>query len=172
MSLRGHHKTVSTHEQEISFLVVRLGETRLALPADGVRGVLTPAEAGIGDSISAVGITYRHIDLAGLLLLTAEFSTTDTRVVLYSNGRTHGAVRVEQVFGLTDVEPTQCVPLPAHFRADERTWFSGMILHEGGLALVVNPSWLLGEMAEVVSMATGGVSSQPAASMIVGGLSC
>lgn len=172
MSLRGHHKTVSTHEQGISFLVVRLGETRLALPADGVRGVLTPAEAGIDDSISAVGITYRRIDLVGLLLLSADFSKTDTRVVLYSNGRTHGAVRVGQVFGLTEVESTQCVPLPAHFRADERTWFSGMILHETGLALVVNPAWLLGEVAEVVATAAGGMSSQPASRMVAGGVSC
>jgi chemotaxis signal transduction protein len=172
MSLRGHHKAVATHEEGISFLVVRLGETRLALPADGVRGVLTSAEVEIGDSIKAVGITYRHIDLAGLLMLSADFSTTDTRTVLYSNGRSHGAVRVEQVFGLTEVEPTQCVPLPAHFRADERTWFSGMILHGGGLALVVNPTWLLGEMAEVVSMGGLGMSGQPAARMVAGDVSC
>ncbi len=172
MSLRGHHKTISTHEQEISFLVVRLGETRLALPADGVRGVLTPDEAGSGDSIRAVGITYRHIDLAGLLMLSADFSTTDTRAVLYSNGRSHGAVRVEQVFGLTEVEPTQCIPLPPHFRGGERTWFAGLILHQEGLALVVNPTWLLGEMAEVVSMEAGGMAGQPGARLVMGGASC
>jgi chemotaxis signal transduction protein len=158
MGLRGHHRTESTHEEGISFLVIRLGETRLALPADGVRGVLTVAEAGFDDSIRAVGITYRHINLAALLALSADFDSTDTRVVLYSNGRSHAAVRVERVFGLTEVDPAQCVPLPAHFRAEERTWFSGMILHEGGIALVMNPTWLLGEMAEVVSMASGGVS--------------
>jgi chemotaxis signal transduction protein len=172
MGLRGHHKTVSTHEEGISFLVVRLGETRLALPADGVRGVLTAAEAGISDSIRAVGTTYRHINLAELLALSADFNSTDTRVVLYSNGRSHAAVRVERVFGLTEVAPAQCVPLPAQFRADERTWFSGIILHEGGIALVMNPTWLLGEMAEVVSMASGGVSSQPAARIVEGGVSC
>jgi chemotaxis signal transduction protein len=158
MGLRGHHRTESTHEEGISFLVIRLGETRLALPADGVRGVLTVTEAGFDDSIRAVGITYRHINLAALLALSADFDSTDTRVVLYSNGRSHAAVRVERVFGLTEVDPAQCVPLPAHFRAEERTWFSGMILHEGGIALVMNPTWLLGEMAEVVSMASGGVS--------------
>ena len=157
MSLRGHHRTESTHEQGISFLVVRLGETRLALPADGVRGVLTPAEAGVGDSIKAVGITYQHLDLVGFLMISADFDTADTRVVLYSNGRSHAAVRVEQVFGLTEVEPVQCIPLPAHFRADERTWFSGMILRGEGLALIVNPTWLLGEVAEVVSMTPGGM---------------
>jgi len=172
MSLRGHYRAEPTHEQGISFLVVRFGETRLALPADGVRGVLTSAEAGVGDAIRAVGITYRHVDLAGLLTLSADFNTSDTRVVLYSNGRSHAAVRVEEVFGLTEVEPTQCVPLPAHFRGDERTWFSGMILHERGLALVVNTTWLLGEMAEVVSMASGGMSSQSAPQIVEGGVSC
>jgi len=172
MGLRGHYRAEPTHEQGISFLVVRFGETRLALPAGGVRGVLTTAEAGAGDAIRAVGITYRHIDLAGLLRLSADFTASDTRVVLYSNGRSHAAVRVEQVFGLTEVEPTQCVPLPAHFRGDERAWFSGMFLHEGGLALVVNPAWLLGEMAEVVSMAPGGVSSQSAPLIVEGGVSC
>lgn len=172
MGLRGHYKTESTHEEGVSFLVIRFGETRLALPADGVRGVLTSAEAGGDESIRAVGILYRHIDLAGILSLSADFNTTETRVVLYSNGRSHAAVRVEQVFGLTEVEPVQCVPLPAHFRAEERTWFSGMILHEGGIALVVNPTWLLGEMAEVVSMASGGVSRHSTAPSAEGGLPC
>src|SRR5262245_53182907 len=172
MGLRGHDRAESTEEAGISFLVVRFGETRLALPADGVRGVVTSAEAGVGDAVRAVGITYRHIDLASLLTLSADFTTSNTRVVLYSNDRSHAAVRVEQVFGLTEVEPTQCVPLPAHFRADERTWFSGMILHEGGLALVVNPTWLLGEMAEVVSMTSDGMSSQSAAHIAEGGVSC
>ena len=172
MSLRGHHIAESTHEEEISFLVVRFGDTRLALPADGVRGVLTSAEAGVDDSVRAVGIVYRHIDLAGLLALSADFNTADMRVVLYSNGRSHAAIRVEQVFGLTEVEPVRCVPLPAHFRAEERAWFSGMILHEGGIALVVNPTWLLGEMAEVVSMASGAESRQPIARIVEGGVSC
>jgi chemotaxis signal transduction protein len=172
MGLRGHHRTESKHEEGISFLVVRLGETRLALPADGVRGVLTTAEAGFSDSIRAVGITYRHMNLAALLELSADFNSADTRVVLYSNGRSHAAVRVEQVFGMTEVAPAECVPLPAHFRADERTWFSGIILHEGGIALVMNPTWLLGEMAEVVSMASGGVSGQPTARIVQGGVSC
>jgi len=172
MGLRGHYRAEPTHEQGISFLVVCFGETRLALPAEGVRGVLTSGEAGVGDAIRAVGITYRHIDLAGLLSFPADFNASDTRVVLYSNGRSHAAVRVEQVFGLTEVEPTQCVPLPAHFRGDERTWFAGMFLHERGLALVVNPTWLLGEMAEVVSVASGGMSSQSAPQIVEGGGSC
>lgn len=156
MSLRGHHRPESTREEGISFLVVRVGETRLGLPADGVRGVLTRTEAGVGDSIKAVGITYRYLNLADLLSLSVDFDTPHTRVVLYSNGRSHAAVRVEQVFGLTEVESAQCMPLPAQFRADERTWFSGMILHGEGLALIVNPTWLLGEVAEVVSTVSGG----------------
>jgi len=54
--LRGHYRAEPTHEQGISFLVVCFGETRLALPAEGVRGVLTSGEAGVGDAIRAVGI--------------------------------------------------------------------------------------------------------------------
>ena len=158
MSLRGHHKAESTRAQEISFLVVRLGGIRLALPADGIRGVLTREEAGTTDTVKAMGITYRHIDLTELFMTETDFTTTDARTVLYSNGRSHGAVRVEEVFGLTDVEPGQCLSLPPQFRSDERTWFTGMIYHQIGLALVVNPGWLLGEMAEVVSMATDGAS--------------
>src|SRR5262249_46777266 len=172
MSLRGHYRAEPTHEQGISFLVVCFGETRLALPAEGVRGELTSGQAGVGDAIRAGGRSQRQIDLAGPLSFPADFNARDTRVVLYSNGRSHAGVRVEQVFGLTEVEPSQCVPLPAHFRGDERTWFAAMFLHERGLALVVNPTWLLGEMAEVVSVASGGMSSQSAPQIVEGGGSC
>jgi len=36
----------------------------------------------------------------------------------------------------------------------------------------VNQTWLLGEMAEVVSMASGGMSSQSAPQIVEGGVSC
>jgi chemotaxis signal transduction protein len=156
MSLRGHHKAISNQTERISYLVVRIGEIYLALPADGVRGVLTREEAGTGDSVKAVGITYRQIDLTGFVMTETDFSTPESRTVLYSNSRSHGAIRVEEVFGLTDVEPEHCLPLPPQFRSNERTWFAGMIHHRTSLALIVNPSWLLGEIAEVVSLVENG----------------
>jgi len=152
MSLRGHLKSTNVLVETASFLVVRLGGSYLALPADGVHGVLTPEEAGLEQAVMATGTLYQPVDLAHLLSVVADMSGLEVRTVLYSNGHSHGAVRVEQVVGLTDVERKNCLPLPPQFRCDERRWFGGMILHEDLLVLIVNPAWMLGELAEVVSV--------------------
>jgi hypothetical protein len=41
--------------------------------------------------------------------------------VVSPNGQTHGAVRVEEVIGMIEVERAECRPLPAHFQKEERT---------------------------------------------------
>ena len=46
MSLRGRHNSAGTLVEAASFLVVRLGVNYFALPATGVRGVLTQEETG------------------------------------------------------------------------------------------------------------------------------
>ncbi len=46
MSLRGRQNSTNMLVETASFLVVRLGLSYLALPATGVRGVLTQEEAG------------------------------------------------------------------------------------------------------------------------------
>lgn len=153
MSLRGHHKSAKEFIETASFLVVRLGGIYLALPADGVHGVLTPEEAGHEQAVTAAGTLYQPVDLAHLLSVVADLSGIEVRTVLYSNGHSHGAIRVEQVVGLTDVERKDCLPLPPQFRCDERRWFGGMMLYEDLLVLIVNPAWALGELAEVVSVA-------------------
>ena len=153
MSLRGHLTSTNVHAETASFLVVRLGGIYLALPADGVHGVLTPEEAGHEQAVTAAGTLYPPVDLAHLLSVVADLSGIEVRTVLYSNGHSHGAIRVEQVVGLTDVERKDCLPLPPQFRCDERRWFGGMMLYEDLLVLIVNPAWALGELAEVVSVA-------------------
>jgi hypothetical protein len=115
--------------------------------------VLTREEVGEDDSVTWVGMTYRPVDLAGLMAVSADFSGQDTRTVLYSNGHSHGAIRVEDVIGLMDVERADCLPLPPQFRREERQWFGGMVLHQGHVALIVSPSWVLGELADVVGVA-------------------
>jgi len=150
MSLRGHHHSTSTLVETASFLVVRLGLTYLALPADGVRGVLTPEEAGHEQTVTASGTNYQYTDVAHLLALDADWSGPETRTVLYSTGHTHGAIRVEQVVGLTDVERKDCLPLPPQFQCDERNWFGGMMVYQDQLVLIVNPSWALGELAQLI----------------------
>ena len=155
MSLRGHHISTSIRLETASFLVVRLGVTYLALPAGGVRGILTHEEAGDELAVNAAGIRYQLVDLAQRLSVIADLSGVEMRVVLYSTERSQGAIRVEQVVGLTDVDRKDCLPLPRQFQCDERNWFEGMMLYQDQLVLILNPSWTLGELAEVVPPSVG-----------------
>jgi chemotaxis signal transduction protein len=172
MSLRGHHNSTSTLVEKASFLIIRLGISYLALPADGVRGVLTQEEAGNEQSVTAVGTTYHLVDLAQRLSMVVDLSGLETRTVLYSNGYSQGAFRVGQVVGLTDVERKDCLPLPPQFQRDERNWFGGMMLYQDQLVLIVNPSWALGELAEVVPAPVGQAKHMVAATPAEVGGSC
>ena len=170
MSLRGHHNSTNILLETASFLVVRLGNNYLALPAAGVRGVLTNKEAGHEQAVTAMGTTYPSIDLAQRLSVIADLSSLDMRTVLYSNGHCQGAIRVEQVVGLTDVERKDCFPLPSQFQRDERIWFAGMMLYQDHLVLILNPSWALGESADVLPPSIGEMELMTGAtSAVVGG---
>lgn len=148
MSLRGHHNSKNSTVETASFLVIRLGRSYLALPAAGVRGVLTQEEAGADHTVTSAGSVYQPVDLAQRLSITANLSGLDFRTVLYSSGPTHSAIGVEEVVGLADVERKDCFPLPAQFRRDERNWFQGMMLHQEELVLILNPLWVLGEATD------------------------
>ena len=151
MSLRGHHKVTTVVVQTASLLVVRFGKQWCAVPSQGVRGVLTPQEAGKAGRVTFVGVTYDDVDLAGRLETTLDASNPDMRVVLYSNGQTHGAVRVEEVIGMIEVERAECRPLPSHFQQEERSWISGTTIYRDQLVLILSPEWVLGELGEVVT---------------------
>ena len=155
MTLRGRHNSTNTLVETASFLVVRLGASYLALPAAGVRGVLTNEEAGHTQAVTALGDTYHPIDLAQRLSVIADLSSLEMRMVLYASDNSQGAIRVEQVVGLTDVERKDCFPLPAQFQGDEQRWFMGMMLYQDQLVLILNPVWLLGELGVGVPASTG-----------------
>lgn len=155
MSLRGHYRTTTVTVQTASFLVVRFGRNICALPSQGVRGVLTCEEAGTGQTVTAVGVTYHDVDLAGRFSTAVDLTHPDARTVLYSNGQSHGAIRAEEVLDMVDVERDQCLPLPPHFRQEERTWISGMLFFREQLALILNPEWVLGELGELVAASEG-----------------
>jgi CheW-like domain len=155
MGLRGHHRSTTATVQTASFLVVRFGTNYCALPSQGVRGVLTRDEAGSGQTVTAVGVTYHDVDLAGRLSAVLDLTHPDMRTVLYSNGQSHGALRVEEVVGMIDVEREQCKPLPPHFQQDERTWISGTLFFRDNLALILSPEWVLGELGEEMSVTAG-----------------
>lgn len=146
MSLRGHYKAATTNVQVASLLVVRYGIRYCALPSDEVRGVLTKEQAGHGETVNWVGMTYRRVDLAARLSTKLDVASLDLRIVLFSNGHSHGAIHVDEVVGLIDVDRQHCMPLPPHFRCEERSWVTGMIFYRNDLAIVLNPEWVLGEL--------------------------
>ena len=172
MSLRGHHNSTSMFVGTASFLVVRLGLSYLALPATGVRGILTQEAIDQEQAVTEAGIVYRPVDLAERLSLAVDLSGIDIRTVLYSNGLSHGAVRVEQVVGFTDVGRRDCLPLPPQFQRDERCWFGGMMFYHDQLALILNPSWVLGEMADAATVLIGKAKQTVEAIPAVIGGSC
>ena len=172
MSLRACHNSTKIHVETASFLVVRLGDSYVALPADGVRGILTQDEAGHEQAVTVAGVIYQPVDLAERLSVVADLSGLESRTVLYSTGHSHGAIRVAQVVGLTDVEPKDCLPLPLQFQRDERNWFGGMMLYQDQLVLILNPSWALGELADVVPASVGQSERMVAATSKAVGGSC
>ena len=172
MSLRGRHNSTNMLAETASFLVVRMGVSYLALPAVGVHGVLTKEEAGDEQAVTAAGTIYRPVDLARRLSVVADLSSLQMRTVLYSNSHCQGAIRVEQVVGLTDVERKDCFPLPPQFRRDERIWFAGMMLYQDRLVMILNPSWVLGESGDVVPASVGQAEQTIAAIPAAVGGSC
>ncbi|MEP6958992.1 MAG: chemotaxis protein CheW [Nitrospirota bacterium] len=169
MTLRGRHNSTNTLVETASFLVVRLGASYLALPSAGVRGILTNDEAGHTQAMTAVGNIYQPIDLAQRLSVIADLAGLEMRTVLYSNGYSQGAIRVEQVVGLTDVERKDCFPLPAQFQGDEQHWFMGMMLYQDQLVLILNPAWTLGELGVSVPASVGQTEQITATPAAVGG---
>jgi len=169
MTLRGRHNSTNTLVETASFLVVRLGASYLALPAAGVRGVLTNEEAGHTQAVTALGDIYHPIDLAQRLSVIADLSGLEMRTVLYSSDHSQGAIRVEQVVGLTDVERKDCFPLPAQFQGDEQHWFMGMMLYQDHLVLILNPVWLLEELDVGVPASVGRTERIAATPSTVGG---
>jgi chemotaxis signal transduction protein len=173
MSLRGHHHSMNILVETARFLVVRLGSSYLALPAAGVRGILTKEDTGDRETVTTAGIIYQPVDLALRLSVTADLSGPETRTILYSNGHSQSAIRVEQVMGLADVERKDCSPLPAQFRRDERQWFMGIMLYQDWLVLILNPLWVLGESPGNVSTPVARAEQRIGeASTAVGGLLC
>jgi hypothetical protein len=71
-----------------------------------------------------------------------------------------------------DVERKDCLPLPPQFQRDERNWFGGMMLYQDQLVLIVNPSWALGELADVVSAPVGQEKQMVVTTHAVTGGSC
>jgi len=160
MGLRGHFKAAATNVQTVSLLVVRYGARYCALPSDEVRGVLTKEQAGQGQTVNWVGITYQQVNLAAQLSTKLDLTSPELRVVLFSNGHSHGAIYVDEVAGLIDADRRECKPLPPHFRCEERMWVAGTISFENELAIILNPEWVLGELEAEASLPSSVVAGR------------
>jgi chemotaxis protein histidine kinase CheA len=155
MSLRGGHNSENTRVEVASFLVIRLGVNYFALPAAGVRGVLTQEEVGHDEAVTVSGTAYQLVDLSQRLSVVANSSGPERRTVLYSTGHSTGAIAVEQVVGLMEIERKDCLLLPSQFQRDERDWFRGMLLYQDQLVLILNVAWVLREPSGIVSIPIG-----------------
>lgn len=144
MSLRGQTKSVAGAGATERMLVVTSGPINLAISATAVEGILPPEEVGVTGPVSTREITYSITDLARRLGHASAATATDPRIILCGSCGRHRGFRVDQVLGLTEVDIRHLRPLPPHFAGEERTWFKGYFLYQEGVALWVNPDWLVG----------------------------
>lgn len=129
------------------FLIVTLDGRYLALDAESIGGLLTLEEAGHVTHPTLQGMECRAVDLADRLSVSHDRNEADTRIILLSEHGVRGSIRVTTVEGFLELQPSEILPLPMQFRGPERHWYRGMILFEKSIALILNPTWVLGEHA-------------------------
>ncbi|MBD0315507.1 MAG: chemotaxis protein CheW [Nitrospiraceae bacterium] len=142
MSLRGRQVAISSTLLR-RFVIVTVGGVRFAMQADYVKGLLRPEEAGSLGDLTVHGQTYVAADVATGLRLSVNADGPDSRIILFAKGEHRISLPVARVHGLIDIEESQVLSLPRHFRSEERRWYQGMVLFEDGVALVLNPDWLI-----------------------------
>ncbi len=156
MAFRQRVSTPSPDQLHARFLLVGLHDTILAIWADTVRGVLTPAEVPRDRSVVLLGEAYEETNLAVRLGLRDVRPTAEARFVLCSRGQARCVVSVERVLGLTDVRGQDILPLPSMMVGKERLWFRGVFLFREGMALVLNPDWLVQQAKSATSALAAG----------------
>jgi hypothetical protein len=142
MSLRGRHVRTAI-AATCRYLVLTVGSVRFALHADHIQGLLTAEEAGEGETLLIQGSSYQKMDLGRRLQLAVDPDGPEKRIVLVSKGHIRAHLVAAQVHGLQEILQSEVLPLPRHFHGDEQGWYEGMILFDAGVALVLNPAWVL-----------------------------
>ncbi len=134
MSLRGRPEAGPAPSGPRQFLVVACGRSRFAVPAEAVRGLRLPEAAALGPPDHGL-----VADLGTRLGLHRDVPARSGGVILVGTDTHAEQFDVDEVLGLTDVEPQAIRPLPAHFSGSERERFAGLFLFGDGLAFVINP---------------------------------
>lgn len=148
MSLRGRTVGATAPVAEAQFLVVVSGGVPVAIPSDLVRGILQPEGDQREQTITWLGVAYPLTNLADRFGWSRSGRTGETRAILCGLGSSMLAFSVDQVMGLTDVDRRQIKPLPPHFSGPERQWIIGLFLFRESVALVPDPTWLIGPQRE------------------------
>jgi hypothetical protein len=138
---------ISSPASPLRFLIVTLDGRYLAFDDGSIGGVLTLEEVGPVANPILQGKEYRAVDLDDRLSLSHDRNSADTRIILLSKHGVRGSLRVTTVEGCVELQPSQILPLPMQFRGSERRWYRGMILFEHSIALILDPTWVLGEHA-------------------------
>jgi chemotaxis signal transduction protein len=125
------------------FLIVTISGRYLALDAEFVERVLTIAELEKREDPTIQGVVERTGSLVMQLGNAAVPTHPTTRVVLLTDRRTRGSVRVSDVHGMLEIQQSQILPLSLQFSGVERDWYRGMILFEKSVAMILNPAWVL-----------------------------
>ena len=102
MSLRGQRAVTISSGHAIRFLVTLIGNISVALPAQWVRGIVTPDSADPGGAVTWAGAHYQPTDLAARLKVDFRDRSADTRLVLYGNEEASRSFIVDRVLGLLD----------------------------------------------------------------------
>jgi hypothetical protein len=136
---------ISSPASPLRFLIVTLDGRYLAFDDGSIGGVLTLEEVGPVANPILQGKEYRAVDLDDRLSLSHDRNSADTRIILLSKHGVRGSLRVTTVEGCVELQPSQILPLPMQFRGSERRWYRGMILFEHSIALILDPTWVLGE---------------------------
>lgn len=147
MSIQEQGATIPAASSLPCFIIVTIGRRYLAFEAGCVKGVLTVEDLECGKDPSIQGAVDRTVDLAMHLNLCDVPTRPNTPVVLLADRGIQCSLRVSHVDGRLDVQPSQILPLPAQFNSVERHWYQGMILFEKSIALILNPTWVVGAHA-------------------------
>jgi hypothetical protein len=164
MSLRGRQVRASI-SPTCRYVIATVGGVRFAIQGDYVQGLLTAEEAGSLEKLTVQGLTYATSDVAGGLQIPQDPQGPDSRIILFAKGKIRASIHVAEVHGLQDVEESQVLPLPRHFRSEERKWYQGMVLFENSVALVLNPDWLI-EGCAVHPVMGAGADPKPHSSVL------
>lgn len=140
MTLRPRGDETGTRQ----LLLVLCGGLTFAVPADVVRGMAGEDGRPAAEALAGLGVAGPVEEFGDMFGVRPDPASSEPRVIVCGTADHARAFRVDRVLGVEDLPETDFRRLPVQFTGQERQWFGGLFLHGDGLALLVNPGWLIG----------------------------